>query len=85
MNIRIAQSEDIEVLCQYDRHITQEELKNCISLGRVYIAEDKGKFIGWLRYNLFWDNIPFMNMLYLLDEYRNKGYGKQIVAYWEKK
>ena len=43
-----------------------------------------GKFIGWLRFNLFWDEIPFMNMLYFLEEYRGKGYGKQLVDYWEK-
>lgn len=25
-----------------------------------------------------------MNMLYFLEEYRGKGYGKQLVDYWEK-
>ena len=40
-------------------------------------------FIGWLRFNLFWDNIPFMNMLYLLENYRKKGYGSQLVNFWE--
>ena len=33
---------------------------------------------------LFWDEIPFMNVLYLLEEYRGKGYGKQLVDYCEK-
>lgn len=47
------------------------------------MAEENEKFIGWLRYNLFWDNTPFMNMVYLLDESRGKGYGKQLVSYWE--
>lgn len=40
-------------------------------------------FIGWLRFNLFWDNIPFMNMLYFLEDYREKGYGSQLVSFWE--
>lgn len=39
--------------------------------------------MGWLRYNLFWDNTPFMNMLYLLDDYRGKGFGRKFVKYWE--
>ena len=39
--------------------------------------------MGWLRYNLFWDNTPFMNMLFLLDNYRGKGYGKQLVNTWK--
>lgn len=41
-------------------------------------------FIGWLRFNLFWDTIPFMNMLYLLKEYRRNGYGRELVRFWEK-
>ena len=31
----------------------------------------------------FWDNIPFMNMLYLNESYRNKGIGKELVRFWE--
>ena len=42
-----------------------------------------GNFVGWLRWNLFWDEIPFMNMLYFLEEYRGKGYGTQMVKFWE--
>ena len=39
--------------------------------------------VGWLRYNLFWDNTPFMNMLYILEEFRGEGFGKEFVAFWE--
>ena len=41
------------------------------------------QFIGWLRYNLFWDNTPFMNMLYFLDNERGKGNGSKLIKYWE--
>lgn len=48
------------------------------------IAKDQdNKIIGWLRYNYFWDNTPFMNMLYLNENYRNKGIGKEFVRFWE--
>ena len=83
MNIRIAENHDAEVLCQYDKHIDKSELQYIISQNRVVIAEENGIFIGWLRYSLFWDNTPFMNMVYILESYRGKGYGKQIVSYWE--
>lgn len=83
MNIRIAGSGDLALLAEYDRHVAADELKRIVSLKRVYIAEENKQFIGWLRYNLFWDNTPFMNMLYILDGYREKGYGSRIVAHWE--
>lgn len=84
MRIRYATIEDINILVQHDKHISKQELENLVHLNRVYLAEENGKFIGWLRYNMFWDNTPFMNMLYLLEESRGKGYGRQSVEYWEK-
>lgn len=83
MEIRFAQSKDMEQLVRLDRHISKEELKNSIRLSRVYVLEEGGEVLGWLRYNLFWDNTPFMNMLYLLEESRGKGFGKSLVTYWE--
>ena len=44
---------------------------------------NENKFVGWLRFNLFWDNTPFMNMLYFIDDERGKGYGTQLVSFWE--
>ena len=83
MNIRFAQNKDVEILARYDRHISKEEIENSILRKYVYIAEDNGWFLGWLRYNLFWDSIPFMNMLYILEGYRDMGIGRRIVAFWE--
>ena len=45
--------------------------------------DDEENFVGWLRYNLFWDNTPFMNMLYFLEDYRGRGYGSKLVSFWE--
>ena len=83
MNIRLADESDLYILNKYDRHITEKNLLESIRAERVYIAEDNGIFCGWLRYNLFWDNTPFMNMLYLLDNSRLKGYGRKLVSFWE--
>lgn len=83
MNIRTAKMDDILTLKQYDRHISAQELENSVSLGRVYVAEEEGKFAGWLRYNLFWDNTPFINLLYVLDSHRGKGVGTSLMEYWE--
>ena len=81
--IRYAKKEDIDILTANDKHVDKSEMLNLIALNRVYIMEDEGKFIGWLRYNLFWDHIPFMNMIQLNDEDRGKGYGRMFVEYWE--
>ena len=83
MTIRKANAADLPLLGQYDHHISSSELANLVSLGRVAVAEDGGAFIGWLRWNLFWDNTPFLNMLYLLPPHRGKGYGTAMMNWWE--
>lgn len=84
MIVSLASKTDLEILNNLDKHIDKEELINSISLKRIYVCKVKKTIIGWLRYNLFWDNTPFMNMLYILDSYRNKGYGKLLVETFEK-
>ena len=82
--IRYAGEKDFETIRKHDKHIRETELKNAIALKRVLVMYQNDHFAGWLRFNLFWDEIPFMNMLYLLEEYRGQGYGRQLVTFWEK-
>ena len=63
VNIRSAENNDHLWLIEHDKHITQKILENKIKNNEIYIVEINGKIIGWLRYNLFWDNIPFMNLI----------------------
>lgn len=81
--IRYANKGDIDLISKYDEHISKDELVNIVKHNRVILMFVDDKFVGWLRYSLFWDNTPFMNMLYFLDNERGKGYGKKLVTFWE--
>lgn len=83
MEIRMAQAEDFAFLSEHDAHIAPKELRAQIERERILIAEQGGRPIGWLRWNLFWDNTPFLNLLFLLEDSRQKGYGKQMMRAWE--
>ncbi len=39
--------------------------------------------VGVMRYNLFWDTVPFLTLIYFKESYRGKGFGKQAMIYWE--
>ena len=81
--IRYADQDDFSTLAQYDKHICEDELKRSIDAKRILVLFSGDVFAGWLRYNLFWDNMPFMNMLYFEEKARGKGYGGQLVSFWE--
>ena len=84
VKIRLAEESDFEILSQHDKHISAEILKKKISDKNILIAEMDEKFAGWLRYNFFWDEIPFMNMLFVLEKFRGIGIGEKLVREWEK-
>lgn len=84
MRIKYADQGDFDILRKHDKHIHAEELERSIAAKRVLAAFHEGAFTGWLRFNLFWDSLPFVNMLYLLEEYRGKGYGGGLLRCWER-
>lgn len=83
LHIRVAAADDFDWLHEHDRHISAQELSAAIERGRILLAENDEEIIGWLRWNLFWDNTPFINLLYLLLGERRQGCGRQLVEHWE--
>ena len=83
IRIRHVQSEDRIFWFGLDKHLSQKEFDNKVSSksGYVLLADDMP--VGLLRYSLFWDSIPFCNMLYIDARYQRKGYGKKLMAHWE--
>ena len=83
LRIRTAAIEDYDRLCGQEHHVTDEVLRACLGEGRMLVAELDGRLAGWLRWNLFWDIVPFMNHLRVLDEFRGRGFGGRLVRRWE--
>lgn len=83
INIRIANIYDFEILKLYDMHIEPSILLNQLKDNKIFIIEQNKNFVGWLRYNLFWDSIPFLNMLFIIEQYQKKGYGTLLLTTWE--
>src|SRR6478672_9569653 len=51
---------------------------------RVMVVAVEGDAAGFLRWGLFWDQIPFMNLLWVLPGRRGQGVGTTLVQAWEK-
>ncbi len=81
--IRYVSEEDKPFWFSLERHISERELDLKIRDRRGYIISDDNKPVGIMRYNLFWDMIPFLTMLYLDEPYRGKGFGKQALLHLE--
>ena len=67
-----------------DAHLSEPEFELKIRDKRGYIISEGCKPIGIMRYNLFWDNIPFLTLIQLKEAYCGKGFGKQAMLHWER-
>ena len=84
MNIRYAEPADLPWIAANDPPVAPAELENLLSLRRVLLCEEAGQPVGWLRWNLFWDNTPFLNMLFLMPGFRRRGFGRAMMAFWQR-
>ncbi len=83
MITRYASLNDLAYLSNNERHISQERLTQKIKDNEVLVAVDNNAIIGYLRFNFFWDHIPFVNLISVEKEHRGKGVGKNLMGYFE--
>ena len=83
IEIRYIHLDDKEFWFSLDKHLSEQEFNNKVRDNRGYILLDDNKPVGLLRYNLFWDNTPFCNLIYINNECQGKGFGKLLIEYWE--
>ncbi|MFM9278753.1 GNAT family N-acetyltransferase [Paenibacillus jiagnxiensis] len=84
MKIVVAADADYGYIREHDRHISESLIQAKIRAKEIYILRDEKEMnIGWMRFGYFWDNTPFMNMLWIDKQHRGKGAGSRVVHFWE--
>ena len=83
IKIRYVEASDKEFWYSLDKHLPETEFQNKVYTKRGYVLSLNNKPVGLLRYNLFWDSVPFCTMIFIDCQYQGKGYGKQLIQYWE--
>jgi len=83
ITITYAEDRDWDYLVKNDDHVRPEVLRRLIDNGQVIVLRDGDQTIGWLRFDFFWDMIPFMSMFAIEEEYRCQGLGTQVAHFWE--
>jgi ribosomal protein S18 acetylase RimI-like enzyme len=90
VDARGADSTDLPWLTSVDPLSTHElnadELHSVVQRGRVLVAQsaESGDRLGFLRWGLFWDHVPMMNLLWVEPTHRRVGVGRALVSAWER-
>ena len=81
--IRYVSETDKAFWFMLDKHMSESEFLLKIRDKRGYVISDGDEPVGVMRYNLFWDNIPFLTLIYFEESHRGKGFGRQAMLFWE--
>lgn len=65
MMVVFAADSDYGYIREHDHHISDSLILSKIKGNEIYILRNQDESnIGWMRYGYFWDNTPFMNMIW---------------------
>lgn len=81
--IRYLEEKDKEFWYTFDKYLPERDFPKKIADKTAYIILDEEKPIGVLRFNLMWDCIPFLTLIYLDFSYHRQGYGRKAMEFWE--
>ena len=83
IEIKYVEDSDKEFWYSLDKHLPEAEFNKKVRDKQGYVLFDDGNPVGLLRYNLFWDNTPFCTMLFVDWSKQKKGYGRELIQFWE--
>ena len=81
--MRYAAESDEPFWFTLDEGFSEREFKLKVRDQRAYILSDGERPIGVMRYNLLWDNTPFLTLIYIEKSSQGRGFGRQAMLAWE--
>ena len=81
--LRYATEADLVFWRMLDKHISENELLLKVRENRAYVIFKENHPVGVMRYNLFWDSVPFLTLIYIDEAQRGEGVGRESVLFWE--
>jgi GNAT superfamily N-acetyltransferase len=84
LTVRFARPEDLEACVALDQpHVPAGVLEDKIRRGEIVLAERAGALAGYLRLEYLWSMIPFVGLIWVVEDQRRRGVGKALLAFVE--
>lgn len=83
VEVHAATEADLPFLHAVDGHLPDAGVTEAVAQRRVLVAVAGSERIGFVRWGLLWDEVPFMHLLWVVPERRAAGVGTAVVGAWE--
>ena len=82
--LRVAQETDFDFFKMLSREPTEEQLWAQIRQGRLRVIESDEGAIGFIKFCVLWEFLPFMEVIIVRQDCRRRGLGTRAVRDWER-
>ena len=83
MELKYMEGNDKAFVMSIDTHVNEEQYANRVLTKSGYVIWDGDEPVGLMHHAVLWDNLPFLNLIYIREECREKGYGTEAMRLWE--
>ncbi len=83
MGVRGGQDADFMWLVGNDPNVDPEWIKRCLHHGEYILETEGSENRGFLRFSMFWGNIPYMDLIWVVEGHRRQGVGSGMFRFWK--
>lgn len=83
MELRYVENKDKKFWMSIDGHVNDNGFKNRVFTKTGYVMWQNDIAVGLLHYCVLWDNLPFLNFIFVKEEFRGKGFALEAMQQWE--
>lgn len=81
--VRFAGPEDLEWCVVEDSHVTEKIIRNKIVNDEIIVVELDNQLIGYIRLEYLWSTVPYIGLIFVINEYRKAGIGLKMHNFLE--
>lgn len=83
MKLKYVETKDKAFVMGIDKHVNEDQFANRVYTKSGYVLWEDECPVGMMFHCVLWDNLPFLNFIYVKKEYREKGFATQAMKQWE--
>ena len=83
MEIKVVTDDDKEFVMSVDQHVNDISYANRVYTKSGYVIWEENQRIGIIAHCILWDNLPFLNFIYVIETHRNKKIASKAMKAWE--
>lgn len=83
MEAKHVERKDQEFWMRVDKHADEVGFLNRVYTQTGYVLWEGDCPVGVMWYCVLWDNLPFLNFLFVKEEYRGNGFAAKAIKDWE--